>query len=232
MSQYIQDDEIDLFELFTTLWAGKWLIVLSTAVFLLGGFAYTQLATKVYQLEAKLQAPACPTSGSGYVGWDCEVAIFASSARRLSLVWDEDLDETVVSFSADYPKITLQITEPKSLQFYQEMLDGVLDDVSTDLSDEASRVRNVLAQPVLDNIEQTEIATQISLKSQMVGDWLRENGSSIGSFVMVPDSFEAPVSPKKILILALSLVLGGFVGAAVVLVRKVIRDRAALVQFS
>ena len=229
MSQSIQDDEIDLFELFASLWAGKWLIVLSTAVFLLGGFAYTQLATKVYQLEAKLQAPACPTSGAGYVGWDCAGAIFGSSVQRLSLVFDVDFDETVVSFSADYSKITLQITEPKSLQFYQEILDGVLDEVSTDLSIEASRVRNVLAQPVLDNIEQTEIATQLSLKSQMVGDWVRENGSSIGSFVILPYSFEAPVLPKKILILALSLLLGGFVGAAVVLVRKVIRDRAALV---
>ena len=229
MSQSIQDDEIDLFELFTTLWAGKWLIVLSTAVFLLGGFVYSQLATKVYQLDAKLQAPACPTSGAGYVGWDCANIIFTSAAQRLSLVWDGDFDETVESFSYAYPKITLQITEPKSFQFYQEMLDGVLDEVSTDLSVEASRVRNVLAQPVLDNIEQTEIATQLSLKSQMVGDWLRENGSSIGSFVILPDSFEAPVSPKKTLILALSLVLGGFVGAAVVLVRKVIRDRAALV---
>ena len=229
MSQSIQDDEIDLFELFATLWAGKGLIALSIALFLLGGFAFSQLAAKVYQLEAKLQAPECPTSGAGYVGWDCAGTIFNSAVKRLSLVFDEDFDETVESFSSDYPKITLQITEPKSLQFYQEILDGVLDDVSTDLSIEASRVRNVLAQPVLDNIEQTEIATQLSLKSQMVGDWVRENGSSIGSFVILPDSFEAPVSPKKILILALSLVLGGFVGAAVVLVRKVIRDRAALV---
>lgn len=228
MSQSIKDDEIDLFGLFATLWAGKGLIVLSTAIFLLGGFAYSQLATKVYQLEARFQAPACPTSGTGYVGWDCADAIFASSAQRLSLVWDGDFDETVVSFSAHYPKITLQITEPKSLQFYQEMLVGVLDEVSTDLSVEASRVQNVLSQPVLDNIQQTEIATQLNLKSQLVGDWLRENGSSIGSFVILPDSFEAPVLPKKILILALSLVLGGFVGAAVVLVRKVIRDRAAL----
>ena len=229
MSQSIQDDEIDLFELFATLWAGKWLIALSTAIFLLGGFAYSQLATKVYQLEAKLQAPACPTSGAGYVGWDCANIIFVSAAQRLSLVWDKDFDETVASFSWGYPKITLQITEPKSFQFYQEMLDGVLDEVSTDLSVEASRVRNVLAQPVLDNIEQTEIATQLSLKSQMVGDWLQDNGHSIGSFVILPDSFAAPISPKKSLILALSLVLGGFVGAAVVLVRKVIRDRAALV---
>ena len=229
MSQSIQDDEIDLFELFATLWAGKCVIVLSTVIFLVGGFAYSQLATEVYELEAKLQAPECPTSGAGYVGWDCTGSIYGSAIYKLSLVWDEDLDENVETFSYAYPKISLQIIEPKSLQFYQEILDGVLDEVSTDLSVEASRVRNVLAQPVLDNIEQTEIATQLSLKSQMVGDWLRENGSSIGSFVILPDSFEAPVSPKKILILALSLVLGGFVGAAVVLVRKVIRDRAALV---
>ena len=228
MSQSIPDDEIDLFELFATLWAGKWLIALSTAIFLLGGFAYTQLATKVYQLEAKLQAPACPTSGTGYVDWECANIIFDSAAQRLSLVWDDDFDSTVTSFSSAYPKITLQVIEPKSLQFYQELLDGVIDEVWTDLSDEASRVQNVLAQPFMTNTSQTEVATQLNLKSRMVSDWLRENGPSIGSFVILPDSFRAPVSPKKSLILALSLVLGGFVGAAVVLVRKVIRDRAAL----
>lgn len=228
MSQSIQDDEIDLFELFATLWAGKGLIALSTFFFLLVGFAYTQLATKVYQLEAKLQAPACLTSGTGYVDWDCANIIFDSAAQRLSLVWDDDFDETVKSFSSAYPKITLQVTEPKSLHFYQELLDGVLDEVSTDLSLETSRVQNVLAQPVMGTTTQTEIATQLSLKSQIVEDWLRDNGPSIGSFVILPDSFKSPVSPKKRLILALSFVLGGFVGAAVVLVRKLIRDREAL----
>ena len=75
MSQSIQDDEIDLFELFATLWDGKWLIVISTVIFLLGGYAYSQFATKVYQLEARLETPACETSGSEYVDWECGAEI-------------------------------------------------------------------------------------------------------------------------------------------------------------
>lgn len=76
MSQTVQDDEIDLFELFATLWAEKWVIAFVTAIALLGGYAYTQLATKVYQLQAKLDAPACAVSGAEYVDWDCEGALF------------------------------------------------------------------------------------------------------------------------------------------------------------
>ena len=35
-----QDDEIDLRQLFATLWAGKWLIIAVTFVFAVAGVAY------------------------------------------------------------------------------------------------------------------------------------------------------------------------------------------------
>ena len=43
-SRPLPDDEIDLFELFETLWKGKWLIVACIAVASLGGFAFTKTA--------------------------------------------------------------------------------------------------------------------------------------------------------------------------------------------
>jgi uncharacterized protein involved in exopolysaccharide biosynthesis len=51
------DDEIDLRELFATLWAGKWTIILITTLFAAGGVAYALSKPDIYQANALL-APA------------------------------------------------------------------------------------------------------------------------------------------------------------------------------
>jgi len=51
------DDEIDLRELFATLWAGKWLIILTTILFGAAGVAYALYKPDIYQANALL-APA------------------------------------------------------------------------------------------------------------------------------------------------------------------------------
>ncbi|MGF1697561.1 Wzz/FepE/Etk N-terminal domain-containing protein [Vibrio lamellibrachiae] len=48
------DNEIDLRELFRTLWAGKFVIITATVLFALGALALTYTKSSVYQVEAKL----------------------------------------------------------------------------------------------------------------------------------------------------------------------------------
>tara|TARA_B110000008_G_scaffold277037_1_gene317518 strand:- start:828 stop:1604 length:777 start_codon:yes stop_codon:yes gene_type:complete len=50
----IQDDEIDLFELFQTLWDGKWLISAFTFIAMLIGAWYLNILNKEVQYESKL----------------------------------------------------------------------------------------------------------------------------------------------------------------------------------
>ena len=64
--QYLQhhDDEIDLKELFIALWKGKWIIVLLTAVFAVGGVLYALSIPNTYKAEAVLtSANDSKTSG-------------------------------------------------------------------------------------------------------------------------------------------------------------------------
>lgn len=56
------DDEIDLRELFATLWAGKWIVILITILFAAGGVAYALYKPDIYQANALL-APADGESG-------------------------------------------------------------------------------------------------------------------------------------------------------------------------
>lgn len=57
------DDEIDLRQLFATLWAGKWLIIAFTVVFAAGGVAFALSKPDIYQANV-LVAPANDDGGA------------------------------------------------------------------------------------------------------------------------------------------------------------------------
>lgn len=63
---YHPDDEIDLRELFATIWAGKWLILATTILFAAGGVAYALYKPDIYHANALL-APE-NSEGGGRLG--------------------------------------------------------------------------------------------------------------------------------------------------------------------
>lgn len=64
---YYPDDEIDLRELFATLWAGKWVIFAFTLIFAAGGVAFALIKPNIYQASA-LVAPANEEGGARGLG--------------------------------------------------------------------------------------------------------------------------------------------------------------------
>ncbi len=56
-SQPIEDDTIDLYELWITLWNKRWLVIGVTAVAVLGSVVYALLQTPVYKAEVLLLPP-------------------------------------------------------------------------------------------------------------------------------------------------------------------------------
>ncbi|WP_104027619.1 Wzz/FepE/Etk N-terminal domain-containing protein [Vibrio jasicida] len=58
------DDEIDLSELFTALWKGKWVIIATTFVFAVGAVLYALSLPNIYKSDALL-APAESSNGGG-----------------------------------------------------------------------------------------------------------------------------------------------------------------------
>ncbi|RAJ93641.1 Wzz/FepE/Etk N-terminal domain-containing protein [Aliidiomarina maris] len=60
----VADDEIDLRELFSILWKGKWIIIAVTFVFAVGSVIYALSLPNIYAAEAKL-APTKEAQGSG-----------------------------------------------------------------------------------------------------------------------------------------------------------------------
>lgn len=60
----VQEDEIDLRELFSVIWQGKWLIIAITAIFTIGAVVFAIMQPNIYKSEALL-APASEEQGGG-----------------------------------------------------------------------------------------------------------------------------------------------------------------------
>jgi uncharacterized protein involved in exopolysaccharide biosynthesis len=56
------DDEIDLWQLWDTIWSGRWLIIAITSLFAVGGVTYALIAQEIYKAEIVL-APADKKGG-------------------------------------------------------------------------------------------------------------------------------------------------------------------------
>ncbi|MGL4475798.1 MAG: Wzz/FepE/Etk N-terminal domain-containing protein [Shewanella sp.] len=63
--QQTNDDEIDLRELFSVIWQGKWLIIAVTAVFAIGAVVYAIMQPNIYKAEALLAPAETEQSGGG-----------------------------------------------------------------------------------------------------------------------------------------------------------------------
>lgn len=59
------DDEIDLWELWDTIWSGRWLIIAITSIFTLGGVTYALLAQEWYKADVVLAPADAKQSMSG-----------------------------------------------------------------------------------------------------------------------------------------------------------------------
>jgi len=75
----LADDEIDLRELFATLWSGKWIIVAFTIVFAVGSVIYALSLPNIYKAEAVL-APSEESSGGGLAAMAGQLGGLASLA--------------------------------------------------------------------------------------------------------------------------------------------------------
>ena len=75
----MKDDEIDLRELFSVIWQGKWLIIAVTAVFAIGSIIFAIKQPNIYKSETLL-APASEEQGGGLSGLASQFGGLASLA--------------------------------------------------------------------------------------------------------------------------------------------------------
>lgn len=225
----IDEDEIDLFELLQALWVQKWLIAAVTSVFLILAVVYIFISKPVYSVTAVL-APA-PVNAFGLIAGDIGVGQMQTTKSAISLGTDlandalalvvKNFESTAVSEGfnhtlKDSGGYTVQVKKGKS------PFDPVSISVNSVSAKGAKKYLDGYMAYVSDisAAQLNEYFQALSVSHAI----LPESLYRVEQLPMLPTQ---PIKPKKPLIVALGVVLGGMVGVFVALVRLMLIKRSA-----
>ena len=300
MSEELQDDEIDLRELFAALWDGKLLIFIVTCAVFLFSSAYLHVAERSYTVSVTLRPTEEQSSGGGNLGGlgglaslagvqlpsggATEFITFQAMLKSQEVASRLFADENLIQrlFAGEWDESRKSFLQPiTTLGNVKRMLKPLLtgEGQSAYIAPNAARLAKTLAEDLSVSEDQTSGMLKLSMESakpKLASDLMlaliretdgflkerfvisgsdalrfyqqkiskarsREHREALakliateeqklmlatreGPFVveimMGPDQSLRPTSPKSSLVLALGLVLGLFLGAAVVLLRK------------
>ena len=300
MSDELQDDEIDLRELFAALWDGKLLIFIATCAVFLFSSAYLHRAERSYTVSVTLRPTEEQSSAGGNLGGlgglaslagvqlpsggATEFITFQAMLKSQEVASRLFADENLIQrlFAGEWDESRKSFLQPiTTLGNVKRMLKPLLtgEGQSAYIAPNAARLAKTLAEDLSVSEDQTSGMLKLSMESakpKLASDLMlaliretdgflkerfvisgsdalrfyqqkiskarsREHREALakliateeqklmlatreGPFVveimMGPDQSLRPTSPKSSLVLALGLVLGLFLGAAVVLLRK------------
>ena len=300
MSEELQDDEIDLRELFAALWDGKLLIFIVTCAVFLFSSAYLHVAERSYTVSVTLRPTEEQSSAGGNLGGlgglaslagvqlpsggATEFITFQAMLKSQEVASRLFADENLIQrlFAGEWDESRKSFLQPiTTLGNVKRMLKPLLtgEGQSAYIAPNAARLAKTLAEDLSVSEDQTSGMLKLSMESakpKLASDLMlaliretdgflkerfvisgsdalrfyqqkiskarsREHREALakliateeqklmlatreGPFVveimMGPDQSLRPTSPKSSLVLALGLVLGLFLGAAVVLLRK------------
>jgi len=238
------DDEIELFEFFQVLWNGKWLISAFVALaFLLGG-GFILSKDKVYESKVVYSIDTIPPFyGGNKASTDFQKKFYSidvfnewkKNKDNTSLLFDdfsktEVLDGFVLTKDEGEPLAVIKDSTSilvKSNQLpilndfynYAEYINLLVKDEYVNRANDELKIIETRFKDLSSN-ESNIIQTVLSIDRYIAS---AENGDNV-LYIQRP-SAPRKVAPKSSLILALSLVLGGFIGAAYVLIMNAIKTR-------
>jgi len=255
-----QDDEIDLFELFSDLWVGKWAIISFTLIAMIfgGSYAVYKERNQVFSYQstiaftAKNMPPFYDTNDTNHVFSDFRALFYSAPEFE---VWKGGNDEVTIEFNdialtqvvdgvelASNPSlVSLDASGLRVNTNDLQVLDGFHSYLRS-LNETLTRQYTVRAGEEINYIERRFKDfwdADVALRDQVliflqhtneVRELVRyveraEGGVHVFEINRPTPPVVTSAAPKTNLIVALSIVLGGFVGAAYVLLRNAIRRR-------
>lgn len=230
---YQNNDEIDLRELFLTLWQGKWIVLaLTLLVGVMAAFyavkqpnqyqtkASVVVNSSFYSLDDTYQLSLSPyvLTGSGLTN-----VLKDTSGEHQSLV-----DGVAISYDKRDEVFTISKTSfsPEEafagVEFALNRLNPILKHL--ELSKVATAVNSVSSLSELNSAEQVKSSLSEIYAQQLYKKAVLENpDSQIVQVVSPPVKPTSHIKPKRPLIIVLGVLLGGMLGVAIVLIRFAFR---------
>lgn len=215
MNENYNNDEIDLFDLFETLWGGKWLIGCIVVISTLLGFGYTKLSQPVYRASATYSVNVYSVAGQQICGVQDQRNCLSKQMEQVVS------DHLIDGWAASDESVSLSTAIPSPLAAYE-----------TQLKESSQQTTAFIKAKALAEIQAIESISNASLLSteRVATNMLNakrviqsiDSGQTVISFGPVGIAKVASHSSR---ILALSIMLSGMVGCTIVLLRDTIRKR-------
>ena len=239
------DDEIDLFELFQILWAGKWMVSAFIAVALAFGGGFIHLKDTAYKSNIVFDIDTIPPFYSkAKVLVDFQKTFYSISVfeqwkknnKDASLVFGDFsttqvIDGFVMSKDKDAPIAKIdkgsafivvksnQLSLLDDFYRYAEHINQLLKDEYVSRANDELKIIEARFTDLL-SADSSVVEIILSIDRYIAS---ADNGDNV-LFVERP-SMPKKVSPKSLFVFALSFVLGGIIGAANVLIQNAIKTR-------
>jgi LPS O-antigen subunit length determinant protein (WzzB/FepE family) len=215
MNENYNNDEIDLFDLFESLWGGKRLIGCLVVISTLLGFGYTQLSQPVYRASATYSLNVYSVASQQVCGGGDQM-------KCVSEVMEQVLSDYLVdSWEVSSKSVSLSTVNPLSPTTYETQLKEYNQKTTAFVKAKALAELQVIENISNDSLLSTERVATNMLNAKRIIQSI-DSGQSVISFGPVEI---AKVAPRSSRILAISIVLGGMVGCVIVLLRNAIRNR-------
>ena len=205
----IQNDEIDLFVLFKTLWDGKWLISAFVVLTTLIGFVYTQVIKPSYNVSV-------PHTINIY-----SLNSYGSCSSRVKCLEDETKKHLLYFLKAGWnKKLSFLTTTPLDLTEYEAQIERANVALTNDVYFKAKTEISFIQTELTDALLSTETVARNFVNAKRIINSIDSGQKAItfGSVSIVKKS-------KAQLILAVSIILGGLFGVLFVIFRDVLKKR-------
>lgn len=243
------DDEIDLIELFVTLWSGKWLISGCAIVTIAIASLYLIIAEPQYESSIEIKSILAPPFSTSPINDFIEKfyaietfdkwqnTIGQQDIKFSDLQENEELDgflvkkpenELLAQFTAKSDtlmNLIVKTNDPQTINSIISYLKSTEQDLIEDYDKLVNRELLIINKQDLTAYDLTGASRDLLLD---VARYLENIANGNRLMKIGRPTFPVKTSPKTYLILALSIILGGLVGCAAVLLKNAIRNRELL----
>ena len=210
------DDEIDLFEVLETLWAGKFLILATTLLPLFT--AYGLLLSSTASFEVKVPYRVQVATIDAYNPSLCDNK---QCQNRMVAIRADSLSNGEWRSTDKESALILTTESPKSIAEYQDELAELNLILRADMLKEAEAEANFIESEISNDLQQTEVVAGSLLRAKRVMFLLEREATPL-KFGAISISM---VNQPKLAILFMSALLGAISGCTFLLFRKTYRDR-------
>ena len=246
MSQQTMTDEIDLFQLFETLWRGKWQIIIITALSLCVGFAFVTLSEREFQSNIRLSvlatAPGQTEKGVllRYRNAISNEATYApylatSGAQHLTKA-DFETTEEIQGFRYQRDDKDILFSMTNQTIFIRSGDQNKIADLSRYFAHVATAETAKQVKKAKEELELGTLMTRdkndlsrLEDKKMNLREFIAEFEDGDSQLTLSAPTFPDQIAPRTFLVLVMSIFIGGFVSVMLVLVRAAIQNRRSII---